>query len=337
MKCCKFELSSSERQMHAMRLFVFALFTSVFMIGQAQATTWDEPWHREVVSAATSFGLYEIEKSGPDSVTLKRVKNLAGEDTGDTIQVASFYALRLTSRSGGHGPEFNLPAGSRAYFYLKRAGSTWAIATPTAGYAALGADGTVRATYRISVHQAVIEAKLYEETQRCIFQVLHGKSSCDPQIAVFIDTQLAKPAEGITADSTPNMLGEFFRQHAALETAGFIGHALPDDTLERFLSKQDMHVQISALRALVGGNRTDKAERLMRFVEDEKSAPTARILAALLLKEIGAREMKQRLLDYAANASEEEAGLGIAIMDPRIGTNFPSTLKQAVKLAGEKL
>jgi hypothetical protein len=98
-----------------------------------------------------------------------------------------------------------------------------------------------------------------------------------------------------------------------------------------------MHVQLSALRALVASTRADKAERLMRFVEDEKASLTARIMAAVLLREIGAREMKQRLLDYAAHASEEEAGLGIALMDPRIGTDFPSTLKSALQLTGEGL
>jgi hypothetical protein len=167
--------------------------------------------------------------------------------------------------------------------------------------------------------------------------VLHGKKSCDADISDFINTELAKPAVGLAEDSTGETREGFFRQHAALETAGFIRHALPDNTLERFLSKPDMHVQISALRALAAGPRTDKAERLMRFVEDESVSLTARILATLLLKEIGAREMKQRLTDFAARASEEEAELGISVMDPRIGTNFPSTLKLAAKLAAEKL
>jgi hypothetical protein len=323
--------------MFALRLFIFAMITFVFGIGRVQATTWDEPWHREVVSSATSFALYEVKQSGHDSVTLKRLKHLAGEDTGPMVQVNSFYALRLTSMSSEHPPEFELPVGTKAYFHLKRAGSTWAIATPTAGYAVLNTDSTVYATYRISPHQAVVEAKLYEDTQRCIFMVLHGASSCDSHIAAFIDTELAKPAEGITAQSTRATLGDFFRQHVALETAGFIRYALPDATLERFLSKPDMHVQLSALRALVASTRTDKAERLMRFVEDEKASLTARIMAAVLLREIGAREMKQRLLDYAAHASEEEAGLGIALMDPRIGTDFPSTLKSALQLTGEGL
>ena len=323
--------------MNALRRFLIPLFTLLIYIGHAQATTWDEPWHREVVSAATSFGLYEIVKSTPDVLTLKGLKHIAGEETGPLIELKSFYALRLTSHSNGHEPEFNLPTGAQAYFHLKRAGNAWSIATPTAGYAPVGADRKVFATYRISAHQAKIDAQLYEETQLCIFQVLHGKSNCDPRIAAFITTELAKPAQGISEGSTVASLDDFFRQHAALETAGVIHHPLPDETLERFLSLPDMHVQLSALRVLAAGQRADKAARLMRFVEDEKASLTARILAAVFLKEVGAREMKQRLLDYAAQASEEETGLGIAVMDPRIGTNFPVTLRDAVKISGERL
>lgn len=323
--------------MRALRVVVLALFASVINIGHVQATTWDEPWHKEVVSTATTFGLYEIEKSGPDSVSLRLIKHIAGEETGPLVQVNSFFALRLTSMSGGHGPEFRLPTGKKAYFFLKRNGTAWAIATPTTGFAALGTDGTVLATYRISVHQAVLEAPLYEDSQRCIFLVLHGKSSCDARISAFIDTELAKPAESLADRSTSGTPKGFFRQHAALETASLIRYPLSGDTLERFLIKPDMHVQISAVRALASSSLDSKAERLMRFVEDEKASLPARIVAALLLKEIGAKDMKQRLIDFAANASEEETGLGIALMDSRIGTNFPYTLKNAVRLAGESL
>lgn len=318
--------------MHPLRLFSLALLTFLVYIGPAHATTWDEPWHREVVTAATSLGLYKIDKSGPDAVTLKLLKHVAGDETGPIVQLNAFYALRMTS-SSGHGPEFRLPAGEKAYFYLKRAKNGWAIATPTAGFAPLQPDGKVAATYRISVHQTLVDAPLYEASQRCIFLVLHGKSGCDADVMAFIKTALAKPA-GSLADPSPD---EFFRQHAALETAGFIRLGLADDTLERFLSKPDMHVQISAVRALAASARADKAERLMRFAEDGKTALTARIVTAILLKEINAREMKQRLSDLAAHASEEEAGLGIALMDPRIGTSFPYTLKLAAKVAADAL
>ena len=323
--------------MSMLRLSIYMLFASVFLIGEARATTWDEPWHREVVSAATSFGLYEIDKSGSTAVTLKRIKHIVGDDPGPVVELNAFYALQYSSLSDEHGPVFRLPVGKQAYFHLKRVDSAWAIATPTAGFAGLGTDGKVLATYRISVHQALLEAGLFEATQRCIFLVLHGQNACEAPIAEFIQSELAKPVEVIGGDSNMSTLGGFFRQHVALETAGLIGYGLSDETLERFLCAPDMHVQLSALRALVATGRANRAERLMRFVEDQKGKLTARIFAAGLLQEIGAHEMKQRLLRYAASASEEEVGLGIELMDPRIGTSFPSTLKRAVKGAGEAL
>ena len=316
---------------------VFAILLVALGSGRALATTWDEPWHREVVVKATSFGLYEVVKSGPGALTLQRIKHIAGDETGATIEVNGFYALRLTSRSADHGPEFSLPVGTRAYFHLQRSGGAWAVATPSAGYAPLRRDGKVAGTYRFSAHQALVDPALYEDTQRCIFMVLHGRKGCEASLAAFVGTELAKPAEGLGEDSTSAGREEFFRQHVALETAGLVHIPIPDATLERFLAKADTHVQLSAVRSLAGSPRSDRAERLMRFVEDDQARLPARMLAALLLQETGAHEMKQRLQDYAARASEEEAGLGMEIMDPRIGTRFPDNLREAVRLAAAQL
>jgi hypothetical protein len=159
---------------------LFALMIALLHIGRANATTWDEPWHPDVVRAATSLGLYEVTRSDSHSATLKRLKQVAGEDTGGKVEVGSFYALHLTSLSGD-GPELRLRPGMHAYFYLQRTASGWAIATPSAGWAPLRDDGKVAATYRFSAHQAVIDAPLYELTQRCIFTVLHRQGQCAPR------------------------------------------------------------------------------------------------------------------------------------------------------------
>lgn len=322
--------------MISLRRFFLSIVGVWLVAMPAQATTWNEPWHREVVSAATSFGLYEVVQSTPDAVTLKRVKHLAGEETGADVVVDAFYALALTSQSAGHGPALRLPAGTRAYFHLKRTGKAWAIATPSAGYAVLRSDGKVAATYRISMHQALVEAPLYEDTQVCIFLALH-RQACDRRIGAFIDAELAKPVELMTDASTNASLAGFFRQHVALETASLMPHAVAGPILERFLSAPGMHVQMAALRVLAASPRPDRARRLMQFVEDDKANMSARILAATLLQETGAHEMKQRLRDYAVTASEQDAGLGIALIDPRIGTRFPDTLRAAVKGAADRL
>jgi hypothetical protein len=321
--------------MNALRRYLFTLCV-LACAGRAQATTWDEPWHREVVSGATSFGLYEVVQSTPEAVTLKLVKHLAGETTGASVDVKGFYALRLTSQFPGHAPGFRFRPGSRAYFYLKRTGTTWALATPTAGYAGVQASGKVAATYRISPHQALVDAPLYEDTQRCIFQALHGET-CAARVGAFVEAELAKPVERMTDASTNDSLAGFFRQHAALETAAIMRYPVSAATLDRYLATPGMHVQMSALRVLAVSDRPDKAAQLMAFVEDDEANMQARVLAAVLLRELGAHGMKARLQGYAPRASTTQAGLGVNLMDPRIGTRFPHTLREAVELAGKAL
>lgn len=318
--------------MHLVWRAFFTLLIALGCISRANATTWNEPWHREVVRDATALGLYEVLSSDARSVTLKRIKQLAGEDTGDKVKVDSFYALALTSLSGD-GPELRFRPGLRAYFYLKRTAGAWAIATPSAGWAPVQSNGMVAATYRFSAHQALVEAPLYELTQRCVFIAVHKQGKCDTQVSDFISAELAKPPEALDGEN----VNGFFRQHVALETAYILNYPLGAKTIEPFLSKPDMHVQISAVRALAASQLPGKAERLMRFVEDDRADMTARIMATLMLREIGAHAMKQRLLEYSKKAPKLESGLGIAIMDPRIGTAYPQTIAEAAKEAGEQL
>jgi hypothetical protein len=107
--------------MHAMTVIraaamLAALIALAAYAGQAKATAWNEPWDREVVSSASAFGLYKVRQSGPGTLTLQRVRQIAGEDTGATIEVTSFYALKLTSSS--HGRRFGLGSDT-AYFYWR--------------------------------------------------------------------------------------------------------------------------------------------------------------------------------------------------------------------------
>jgi HEAT repeat protein len=119
--------------------------------------------------------------------------------------------------------------------------------------------------------------------------------------------------------------------------AYMMNYPISAEKLEPFLATNDMHVQISAVRALAGGQLPDKAERLMGVLEDDHANMTARIMATVLLREIDAHSMKQRLLEYSQKAPKDESGLGVAIMDPRIGTWFPQTLAEAAKEIGGQL
>src|SRR6185295_5338257 len=107
-----------------------ALVVSIVVLfgAVAFAAVWDEPWHRDMVLAADSLGLYEPVTVTPFSTSFKRVRALAGADTGDTVTVDGFYGSTspLTSmvRPGqGYDDEWTLRfrSGRRYYLYLKRA------------------------------------------------------------------------------------------------------------------------------------------------------------------------------------------------------------------------
>jgi hypothetical protein len=70
---------------------------------------------------------------------------------------------------------------------------------------------------------------------------------------------------------------------------------------------------------------------LMSFVTDDSRNTPARVVAVQMIREAGARELNEQIVAYAPKASSVEVGLGIAIMDPRIGTQFPSRLKAALE------
>ena len=302
------------------------------------AATWDEPWHRDVVAKSDAFGLYEVVSTSSSRVVFKEVRHLAGVQTGPNVEVNGYYSRPMTSVSSingvtddGSALRFRGP-GTRYYLFLKKApsGTTWQIASPTSGFAELRADGTVIATFRISVHQAVVDSGTYELTQTCIHRKLHGEA-CSDDVSKFILTQLSAAPPPMSANSSPQQMEVFFRQHAAMETAYLTGYAIATDTLSKFLKDPDYHTQISGVRALRASDSKERNTLLMAFVSDDSRAPVARVVAVQMMREAGAKELKDQLAAYVPKAPTGEVGLGIAIMDSRIGTNFPSSLKEAVE------
>src|SRR6187399_3138177 len=148
------------------------LFLCLAFSMPAFATTWNEPWHKDVVSKADSFGLYEVVSTTSRHAVFKKVQTLAGIATGESVEVDGFYGLSVTTTSsfspGVDGDwESTFRSGSRYYLFLKKAptGNTWGIATPSTGFASISPEGKVMATYRISLHQAFVDPKIYELTQ----------------------------------------------------------------------------------------------------------------------------------------------------------------------------
>src|ERR1044072_5164762 len=83
---------------------VLFVLLALAMTEPLSAAVWDEPWHREVVAKSDSFGLLQVVKASPQRASFKRIRRLAGNDTGDSIEVDGFY--------GGAIP---LPEGNRFF------------------------------------------------------------------------------------------------------------------------------------------------------------------------------------------------------------------------------
>ena len=340
-----------------MRRAVFILIVAFVALASAltHAAVWNEPWHRDVVLGADSFGLYDAVNVAPFTATFKRIRGLAGADTGDEVTVDGFYGSTTPSSTSvrpgqTYDDEWTLRFrnGRRYYLLLKRAstaqggalggstagtartGESWRIATPTGGLAEVQADGKIVATYRHSLHQAVVDAATFELTQTCIFDTLHRAKPCVPEVRAFIDEQIA--AEPASLSGTPSAADQerFFKQHAALETAYLISYSADRARLQTFLQAPFFHTQISAVRALARLDAADRNAMLAAFVMDETRNPLARAFAVLAIRELNATELKDQLAAYLPNASTQEVGLGARISDSRIGTFFPQSLRDAI-------
>ena len=327
----------SDRRMR-MRKGFYGIVVALIACSSLYAATWDEPWHRDVVLKAEAFGLYEVVTSSPARVALKEIRPLAGIQTGPNIEIDGFYAGELLSsssvngRSTGESTLMLKGSGTRYYLFLKKAptGSRWRIASPTTGFAEVRADAKVVATFRISLHQAVVDSNTYELTQTCIYKKLHGEE-CSADLYRYIVTQLSLEPPVMSATSSPEQADRFFNQHAALETSYLIGYSVDRDTLSKFLRDPGFHTQISAVRALRSSDSRERNAMLMAFVADDTRNILARVIAAEMIREAGAKELMDSITAYIPKASTEEVGLGMNIMDPRIGTRFPDSLKQALE------
>ncbi len=308
------------------------LFPSVTL-----ATTWDEPWHERVVKEADSFVKVQVLKNeAGKQLVLKTLKQLAGASVPAEFTVDRFWLLQLTSTSGGHGPEFRLAPGATCYVFVKKnsTGNNWALPTPTAGFAKVEGDNIV-ATYRHSYHMALVSQALYEPTMTAIFRFLHSQPYDTQFIEQLIKQQLSVPPQNVIDDMKSDQSQRFFAQHVALECFYYFGTEKDYVLLEPFLRHDGYHVQISAVRAM-SAIKTEKAkQRLVEFIRGNGNS-FAKVTAVWGIKRLNAKEHMPALLEYSGKAPDEEAGFGGSIMDPRVGTHFPSSVKTAVEeLASE--
>lgn len=100
--------------------------------------------------------------------------------------------------------------------------------------------------------------------------------------------------------------------------------------LTPFMEKGDYHVQISACRAVSRIDSPASRELLMKFIEG-KGVGFAKVMCVWGLKRLNAKEMIPRLEAYLKTGAEEKTGFGGDIMDPRVGTYFPESVKESIQ------
>jgi hypothetical protein len=170
---------------------------------------------------------------------------------------------------------------------------------------------------------------IYRDTQKAIFLHLHGGKHDDAAMQAFLLEWLRKPP-GELDEGDAEKRRVFFCQHAALECFYYFGK--PDDVglLEPFLRDDTQHAQISAVRALSRVDAPKTRERLFAFLTGD-GCDFAKVMAVRGLRRLDARDYLARLEAFVPKAPTTEVGFGIRLMDPRVGTYFPRTVKIAVE------
>jgi hypothetical protein len=286
----------------------------------------------EVIKDADSFVKVTITKSSPQKFEAKVVKLLAGNPTPDKIKVVGFSLLKLTSTNSGSNEvtlQFNPKLGYYLFLKATKRKGEYLIATPETGWAKIIPKG-VNATFRHSYHQALVPEAVYEMCMTAIFNRLHNKSTDTREVLRFIREQLAKkPALFGKAKGDENVAKDFFYQHAALESFQYFGAEEMISSLDPFLSADDFHVQVSATRALYCSSSQGSKQRNMDCILSDRVG-FAKVMAVWNLYRWDAREYAPQLHDYLRDGKDEETGFGGNVMDPRIGTSFPSSVKHAI-------
>jgi len=310
------------------QILIFSLILLKFSFS-AFPTTWNEPWHDEVVKNADSFVLARIESFDTSTgVSIEIIKTISGNEIIGKVQITGFYLLNLTSVSVGIDEGlFNFSGFNEVYFFIKQdVNGNYCIATPTTGFAKIE-NRYVYATYRHSYHQALVPVDIYETTMAAIFNNYHNQSYNILLINEYIKnaiTQASINIDRITQDL-------FYSLHVALESiyhlrlSGYYAEILP------FLSQElNFHIRVSAIRVLIAYNTEECKNELLKIISSESSDDFIKVIAIWTLSEFKPNELKTRLIELESVASNRANGFGGNLMDPRIGTYMP-TVKTALR------
>ena len=161
-----------------------------------------------------------------------------------------------------------------------------------------------------------------------IFKGIKGQPYDEAFMNRFIKEQLTQPVALLNND--PATMSKFFLQHVALESFYHLGKGADLALLVPFVNSGNYHVEISACRAVSRINSKESKEVLIKFIEG-KGSGFAKVMSVWGLQRLNAKEMIPRLETFVKTGVDQETGFGGSIMDPRIGTMFPGSVKEAIK------
>lgn len=296
------------------------------------ATTWDEPWQKEIILESDHLAFARVTSASDSLVKIEIIKSFDDNPLSGIITLDGFFLLDLCSMSGGHGPEFSFEEGEEGYFFMKKGkNGNYQIPTPSSGFDRIK-DGKVYATYRHTYHQALVPIEDYELTYKEIWSKYHSDTFESARIIEYMEENLTKAPAGFEEDE----IDLFFKQHVALETAYLLEIELDIETLKKFANSDNFHSQVSALRAFNLLKSEAATTCLLEYIQDEENDNFTKVIAIWSLWKIGDKDIHDQLSELKSELSEEDSGFGGNIMDPRVCTHFPSPKDAIVELEKKK-
>ncbi len=320
-----------------MRIAFYVVLIIAFA-SQGFASSWDEPWHEDVLRNSELVAKVVVAKASDDINELKVLKVVAGAgvSAGDEIKLLStYYMLDLHSLSYPVTNDF-LEEDDEYYLILKsssRKEAEWMLSTPTSGDAQIE-DAMAIATFRHSTAKALVDTGIYEKATSAIFNFLHNQAYDTLWINDFLSVHLNKKPVRIPKNTDTKRgkqeFDSFCNQHVALELFHYFGTEDNFKSAKKFLKLKQTHVQISAIRALSRINSAESKNMLIGVLKG-KYDDLIKVFAVKALDRLSATELVNELENIYLSASTEEVCLVCDIMDDRIATKFPKSVKDALR------